>query len=186
MNAERQFGAGHIDAAGNGHVFEFGHGAAVDDDQIFAPVFHGLQFGRRNMRGLEIDLDEFTERLGGHVDAAKDLEPGRGPACQPAFQEGNVRIAEAHQPFRPARHQIIVFRAAGAQHNGHVAPRHQIINDQLQPAQRQGYGEQQVALAEGAFFAQVQQRQLIPAHDHRLEIGGGNGFKGRHARGPAN
>ena len=84
MDAERQFGAGHVDGAGNGHGLEFRQRPAIDDDHILTPVFHRLQFGGRNMRGFVFGLDEFTERLRRHVDAGKDLVSGPGPGRQPA------------------------------------------------------------------------------------------------------
>jgi hypothetical protein len=92
-----------------------------------------------------------------------------GPACTQilgflgadviyaAVEPGDVVIAERGHPFRGARRQSL---AVIAPDDACTAPRHEIVDHELQPAERNARCHQKVALAERPFLARVEQGQL--------------------------
>ena len=87
-------------------------------------------------------LDHLGERLAGHVHAAVDAEAGRLPGRDPAVEHRHVRVAERRHPRGGARRQTF---AVVAPHDACRAPRHQIVDQQLQPAERHARRHQQMA-----------------------------------------
>src|SRR5262249_34601296 len=58
-----------------------------------------------------------------------------------------------------------------AQHDARAPPRHQAGEFELEPAQRHRPREQEMALREDQLLAQIDDRQLLPVGEHRLEGG---------------
>ena len=56
-----------------------------------------------------------------------------------------------------------------AQHDARAPPRHQAGEFELEPAQRHRAREQEMALREDQLLAQVDDRQLLPVGEHRLQ-----------------
>ena len=112
-------------------------------------------------------LDEFAERLARHVDAGKQLEPGRGPGGDAAVEDGEVGVAGAHEDIgarvRPGRRRRRTARCASCARGTRRR------ESQLQPAQRHRAREQQMVLREDQLLAHIDQRELAPVGQHRLE-----------------
>jgi len=102
-------------------------------------------------------LDNFGKGFAGYVHAAIDAEAGRLPYGYAAVEPGDVVIAERGHPFRRARRQSL---AVIAPDDACTAPRHEIVDHELQPAERNARCHQKVALAERPFLARVEQGQL--------------------------
>ena len=162
-----QLGAGYADRARNAVVLVFLIGPAVEDRDIGAAVDQGFQVGRGNPRRAGLVLDDFGERLARDVHAAIDAVPGRLPGRDAAVEHRHIRIAErSHAPGGEQCRTVAVV----APHDSGGAARHQIVDEQFQPAQRHARRQQQVAPAENALLARVEQGDLAAIVQLRLQI----------------
>ena len=94
-------------------------------------------------------LDELAESFARHVDAGEQLEAGGGPGSDTAFKNGNIRIAEACEPFCRALREAVVIVD---QHDARRRARHQGTDPQLESAQRQRTRVQQMAERNGRIY----------------------------------
>ncbi len=86
----------------------------------------------------------------------------------PSGQHREVAVAPMHQlPRRAMREPVAIV----AQHDARRPPRHQRVEPELEPAQRQRRGIEQMALGEDAFLADIEDRQLLAVAQHRFELG---------------
>ena len=111
-------------------------------------------------------LDEFAEGFARHVDAGEELEACLGPACNTARERVEVRVAALRKNLSGALGQAV---GVVAQHDVRAAPRHQTGESKLEPAQRHRAREQEMVLRKDQLFAQIDERQLLPIGEHRLE-----------------
>ena len=102
-------------------------------------------------------LDYFGECLAGNMHAAVDAIAGRFPGGDSAIQERDVLIAECGHPFCGARRQPFTVIAPD---NARAAPRHQIVDQQFQPAERHARRHQQMPPPNGSFLTRVEQSDL--------------------------
>jgi len=77
-----------------------------------------------------------------------------------------VGVAGAHEDIGGALDEAV---GVVAQHDARAPPRHQAGEFELEPAQRHRAREQEMALREDQLLAQVDDRQLLPVGEHRLQ-----------------
>ena len=104
-------------------------------------------------------LDAFAERLARHVDPVEDREPRRAPRREAAGEDPGGGISEAAQPLRRTR-GAVVRRTIVEQDGGDRAARQEAVGVELQPAQRQGRGEQRMPARVLAELARVEEGDL--------------------------
>ena len=126
-----------------------------------------LEFVGRDAGRAGRVLDEFAERLAGDVDAGEQFEARLGPCRDAAAETEQIGVAETAQQFGPALDQPI---GVVAQHDLRAPTRHQAGNQQFQAAQRHRARPQQMRSREDPLLAQVEDCQLLPVGEHRLEI----------------
>ena len=152
-----QLRAGNVDRGRNAVVVILLERAAIVDRDIGLAIDQRLQILNGDPWRTRLVLDHFGKGLAGHVHAAIDAEAGRLPHGYAAVEPGDVVIAERGHPFRGARRQSL---AVIAPDDPCTAPWHEIVDHELQPAERNARCHQKVALAERPFLARVEQGQL--------------------------
>ncbi len=147
----------HADRRGNAIVVVLLVGAAVVDRDIGLAIDQGLQVlgGYPGCAGLM--LHHLGECLAGHVHAAVDAKARRFPRGNSTVEPADVLIAECRHPRGGARRQPLAIVAPD---DARTAPRHQIVGQQLQSAQRSTGRHQQMAPAEWQLLARIEQGQL--------------------------
>ena len=166
MHAKDQLGARAVDAARDVHHAVLAHRPAVEDDHVGAGIELCLDLLGGEARRLVVMLDKFAERLARHVDAAEQLVTGPPPSGDAAGEKGDIVIAELLQADRRALRQPIV---GIAQHQARRPARDERIDAQLDAAQRQVAGKEEVTVTELAFLAHVDESQLGAVVEHRLQ-----------------
>ena len=175
-----QLRAGHADRGRDAVVVVLLVGAAVEDRDIGLAIDQRLQVLGGDPRRAGLVLDHLGECLAGHVHAAVDAKAGRFPRGDAAVQQRDVLIAERRHPRGGARRQAL---AVVAPDDARTAPRHQIVDQQFQPAQRNARRHQQMAPAERQLLARVEQGDLAAIVQLRLQCPRIDAFDliGRHA-----
>ena len=129
VHAVDEFSTRTIDAARDAHLGVFRERTAVEDDDFFAGIDAGLDFLRRHTRRIFVVLDEFTESLARHVDAAVDLVTFGCPRINAAFQHHYAGVAMAGKyRCRALREPFVGI----ADHHTGCAPGHQQGHAQFQ------------------------------------------------------
>jgi hypothetical protein len=166
VDAQRKLRARHVHGSRDRDALVFVERPAVEHHHVSAGANEPVELvGGDARRGAGV-LDEFAERLARNVDAGKQLEPRRGPGGNAAVEDGDVGAARPRKNAGGAfGHPIGVV----AQYDAGGAPRHQPGEPQLQPAQGHGAREQQMVLRENQLLAHIDERELAPIGQHRLE-----------------
>jgi uncharacterized membrane protein YccC len=157
LEAIDQLGPGHADRAGDAVRVVFLVGAAVEDHHPLGALLALGELLGGDPRCAVFMLDDFGEGLARHMDAAIDRKPGRLPCLDAALQHRDIAVPAFDQPRRRALGQpFAVIR----DDNRRRAPRQQTGRDQLEPAQRQARGHQQMPVVKAALLAGIDDRDL--------------------------
>ena len=165
-HAQGQFATGHAAPGRDAHGRIFLGAARVEDDKVLARLQAPVQLGRRQRRRVQRRLDQLAERLARHVDVLEQLAARSAPAIEVALQDRHLAVAEPLQHRQRPRDQPF---SRIVEHDRCGSPRHQVADQQLDPAERHVDREQRMGARIGSFLAQVEQRDLDavaqpPAH----------------------
>jgi hypothetical protein len=114
-------------------------------------------------------LNELAERLAWHIDARENVETRCRPSVDAALENRHVGIAVAGKDRRGAFGSAVMVVA---QHDARRTARHQPGEFQLEPAQRYGARQKQMALRKDQLFANIDKRQLTAVADHTPQRSG--------------
>ena len=148
----------------------------VQDNQLVAALYAGVQVVGVNLWNVILYLDPFAKVLARHIDAREHLIAGIGPGGQPAVENAQIRIAEGLKPRRALGDQAVIAEI-GAEHDGGVPPGRQAVDAKFQAAERQGDGEQQMAVGEYPALARIEQGQFAAGDDQLAQGGGAEHFR---------
>jgi hypothetical protein len=88
------------------------------------------------------------------------------PSGDTAGENGEIAVTEFHQAGRRARRQAVI---GIAQHQAGRSAGDESVDPQLETAQWQVAGEEQVTATESTFLAHVEESQLGAVIEHRLQ-----------------
>ena len=166
-DAQHQLPVRAADAARDVHFVIFGEGAPVDDHEVFAGTTHGLQLQGGDARGVTLVLDKLAEGLARDVDAFIERVAGALPSRRPAGQDVHAMVAQCLRPLGgPLGDRVL---AAIAKHHPDTPVRHEHIEAELETAVGQWYCKKEVALAELACLAHVDERDLAAVREPAFE-----------------
>ena len=112
-------------------------------------------------------LDVLAERLARDVDAGERGVAGRLPRRHPAREHANVRVSERGKLRRAALGEPL---PTVAEDDRNAPPRDEPLHPELEPAEGQARGVEEVALAERALLAEVQEGELVGAEEERVQL----------------
>jgi hypothetical protein len=123
----------------------------------------------RNLRRAAGLLHDLAEGLARDVHAGEQLVAGAGPRLDAAFKYRRIAVTQLLQARRRSNGEPAIASAAVHHHRPRPAPRHQVVDHQLETAEGCAAGKQKMAAGVRTLLADVQQGQLRPVAKHDLE-----------------